>query len=136
MKKYIVFTILFLFLAIRAQGNDAIADSVNVTLMNGIPAVEVKMKNLGTIHVGNEVDASILLTNHSKHRLEIEDLVVSDRAMKIGVSQSWMIPEMTIAINGYVKFTKPIGKFRITAKVYYKGVKKPTIVVYEGNVVK
>ncbi len=120
----------------KAVSNSVNADTVKVTLLNGVPAIDVKKRDLGTIHVGDKVDASVLLFNRSKYRLEIADLVVSDPAMKLAPSQSWMIPEMKICLNGYVRFKTPRGKFRITAKVYYKGVKKPTIVVYEGNVIK
>jgi len=71
-----------------------------------------------------------------KLELEIEKLVVSDPGMKFATSRPWMMPEWKISLEGYLKFKAPIGKFRGTIKVYYKGVKKPTIAVIEGNVVK
>lgn len=129
------FIVQFVTYTAKAESN-IIADSVNVTLLRGIPAVPIKKISIGTIHVGEKVENGCALYNQTKHRLDIEKLVVSDSGMEFKVSRSWMMPEWKIGLLGTLQFKVPIGKFRSTVKVYYKGVKKPTVVLFEGNVIK
>ncbi|WP_303044854.1 hypothetical protein [Duncaniella muris] len=139
MRRVIFITLFFMsqFAVYTAKAeSEIIADSVKVSLLRGFPAVKITKIDIGTVHVGEKVETGCALHNQSNRKLEIEKLVVSDPGMKFATSRPWMMPEWKISLEGYLKFKTPIGKFRGTIKVYYKGVKKPTIAVIEGNVVK
>lgn len=120
----------------RAESEKMIADSVNVTFMYGVPAVDVKKVSFGTVHRGESVRTGVCLHNQSKYDLEIKDIVYSNPDMKFGPTLDHIPPGTKIGFSGRIKVDGKPGKVRYTVKIYYKGVKKPTIAIFEGNIIK
>lgn len=118
-------------------GNSCFAqiDSVNVTLLYGWPATEVKEVNLGNIKVNQAIECGCALHNKGTSTLIISDVKTSYPSFKIGPSVSTIKPQHKIGFVGKLKVNKT-GDFLIPVEIYYKGVKRPTIVNFKGKATK
>ena len=104
--------------------------------MYGIPAVDVKKVNFGTVHLGEIVETGVVLCNNSKYRLDINKIVKSNADMNFIPTLEYIPSGTKIGLNGSIKVCGKPGEVRYTVKIYYKGVKKPTIAIFEGKAIK
>lgn len=107
----------------------------NVAIMYGVPAVEVKEVNLGTIKAGEEIICGCGLYNKGTSTLKISDVKISHPELKAGPSLTYIKPEMKIGFLGKLKFKSAIGNFYIKAQIYYFNITEPTIITFTGKVI-
>lgn len=91
--------------------------------------------DIGTFHPRVE-PFGFVIENYGNDTLKVDRVICSVPDMKCKVLISNVVPSMIV--GGYIrtKSMKPIGKFKATVKVYWKGYDKPTVFYVKGNCVK
>ena len=137
MKKliFITFLLLGLMLPINASAAAAPKEPQTRTVLSSPPVVYGDTYDIGTFHPRVE-PFGFVIENYGKDTLVVDRVVCSVPDMKCKVLISNVDPDMIV--GGYIKTKtmKPIGKFKATVKVYWKGYDKPTEFYVTGNCVK